>query len=230
MENIISFRDVTKEFSGKIIVEKINFDISQGTINVMIGPNGAGKSTIAKILLGIIKPSSGRVVKSKSLKISYVPQSLSIRKDMPITCKEFAKLDDLSKENLAHDIYESEQNIDDIWNKDIQSLSSGQLQLFLLTLALSKKPDLLVLDEPTAFLDVDAQARFYKFLNDKNNWPSNRSIFLISHELHSVLSSADQVLCINHHICCSGKPFKTNDQIEANVGSYRHIHDHKHLS
>ncbi|MDX1923941.1 MAG: metal ABC transporter ATP-binding protein [Rickettsiaceae bacterium] len=225
---ILEFENISKNFNNKTIIESVSFKIHKNTINVLVGPNGAGKSTIAKILLGIEDPSLGRVIKNDYLRVSYVPQAFKISDQVPLTCKEFAYLCNINRENFMDSIYEKSSDIDKIWSKDLSTLSSGQLQFFLLAIAFSSNPDLVVLDEPTAFLDVDLEDIFYSTIEKVKNKSKKMSIFLISHDLHHVISSADQVLCINHHICCSGKPFKTHNSLSSNIGVYKHTHDHRH--
>lgn len=224
---ILSFQEVTKKFSGKIVVEGVSFTIEPSTINVLIGPNGAGKSTIAKLITGIEKATSGKILKKENLSISYVPQNFKLSKDLPITCGDFANSLGVKKQNLVLDLLENMADINELWKQNLGALSSGQMQFFMLSLAFSSKADLIVLDEPTSFLDVDLEKVFYSFI-DEFRKKTETAIFLVSHELHTVTNIADQVLCINHHICCSSKPFKSESDIVVNIGIYEHKHDHSH--
>ena len=216
---------VSKKFGPKLVVENMSFSISKGTITVLLGPNGAGKSTIAKIILGIESPTSGILKKASGIKISYLPQNLTTPNSMPITCGEFARINNINYQRILDFAPEDEVLIKKIWDIQISTISSGQRQLFSLLLSLCSDANLIVLDEPTSFLDVDAQTSFYKKIKriKQEGW---RAIFLISHDMYNVISSADQVLCINHHICCSGKPLQDDNQLD--IFAYKHMHDHKH--
>jgi zinc transport system ATP-binding protein len=224
---ILELNSVTKKFSGKTVVEGISFKIYTSTINVLVGPNGAGKSTIAKILGGILKPCEGQIIEHIKLKKTYIPQQTRPPYSLPLTCSEYARIQNIKKEDIINGFYESEDSLDKIWNKQLNEISSGQAQFFMLSTAFAYDSDIIILDEPTSFLDVDFEAKFYEKLKDLVS-KRKTSIFMISHELHSVVNSAHQVLCINHHICCSGKPVFSNDSIKSNIGTYKHSHNHTH--
>ncbi len=227
---ILELSNISKYYDSKIAVENVSFQILAGTINVLLGPNGAGKSTIARIMLGIEAPLSGQVKKTSGLKVAYVPQNLNIASTIPITCKEFAKINGIIlTENIINFLYEDPHLLAGIWSKELFKLSHGQRQLFLLALAFSSHAGLVVLDEPTSFLDIDSEARFYTMITDLKKQSPSTSVFIISHDMHHVINSADQVLCINHHICCSGKPIRDYDDTARDiVSTYKHTHDHKH--
>jgi zinc transport system ATP-binding protein len=227
MESLVEFESVSKSYDKKIVVEGISFKINPSTINVLVGPNGAGKTTIAKILAGVITPSFGLVKEKLGLKKSYIPQQSTRNSSMPITCSELSEILELSKNAIMDSFYDSELELDRIWNKQLSEISSGQAQLFMVSTAFASNADLIILDEPTSFLDIDFESRFYNKLEEIIR-DKGRSVFIISHELHSVVKSADQVLCINHHICCTGKPFASNNDLIANIGTYHHTHDHTH--
>ena len=126
-------------------------------------------------------------------------------------------------------------NIKDILERQIQELSGGQQQKILLLKALSNNPNLLVLDEPTQYLDINAVEDFYTII-DSIKKTKNCSILLISHDLLTIMKKTDAVYCVNNHVCCSGSPEKVNSHPEyislfggkSNVGIYQHHHDHKH--
>lgn len=223
---MIELVDISKSYDKKVIVEGISFKILPSTVTVLIGPNGAGKTTIAKIIAGLEKPTSGYISTDLSTKISYVPQYINPCKEIPIRVSDFVNILGLRKKDLIGNLYNSEDEVNIFWDSQLLELSSGQMQLLMVAQAFAAKPNLVILDEPTAFLDIDFAARFYKFIEKIKK---EISVFIISHELHSVINSADQVLCINHHICCSGKPFVNDDSINTNLGIYKHHHNHKHF-
>ena len=227
MDSLVEFSNVTKIYNKTTIVDGVSFKIIPSTITVLVGPNGAGKSTLAKILLGIEKPTSGHVVAKKNLKLSYVPQNFKTVYEIPVLARDFIKSIGLTRRDIINAALQEYEELDHILSTDLQSLSGGQIQSLLLFIAFAQKPDLIILDEPTSYLDIDAEINFYKTIEEQRK-KENLSIFIISHDLHSVIDSADQVLCINHHLCCSGRPFKAMNSLEANIGIYKHTHDHKH--
>lgn len=225
---LAEFHSVTKYFNNKLVVDDVNFKIDTSTITVLMGPNGAGKSTIAKMLIGLEKPSSGTIKKKNDLRISYLPQGFKTQKEIPLRFCDYAYLNNLEKDNLVGVVFDSKKKIDHIWDKSLLDMSGGELQTLLLAVSFAKNPDLLILDEPTTYLDFDLETRFYDMIEDQKK-ENNMSIFIVSHDLHTVTKNADQVLCLNQHLCCKGSQENMKDFIKgSNIGIYQHFHDHKH--
>jgi zinc transport system ATP-binding protein len=223
---LITFSNVTKKYDSKIVIDNVNFSIERSNITVLMGPNGAGKSTIAKLLIGTEKPTSGDITRKKNIKISYLPQGFKPKKEIPIRAIDYLECMNLETVNLIGSVYDSQDSIDKILYKDMNQMSGGELQTFLLAVIFAQKPDLLILDEPTAYLDFDREKKFYKMLETERD-KKKMSIFIISHDLHSVINSSDKVLCLNHHICCEGLP-NIDISSDANISIYEHKHDHNH--
>lgn len=224
---LVEFENVTKFYKKKLIIDKVNFIIEPAEINVLIGPNGAGKSTIAKLLIGTESPSIGQIRKRKSLNIAYVPQGFKPNYEIPIKAKNYCNYLGIDhKSKLEGDVYNIDQ-IDEIWEMPLNNMSGGQLQSFLLATSFAMNPELLILDEPTTHLDIDSESKFYQILENQRKI-RKMSIFIISHDLHSVMETADNVLCLNHHICCSGKPVSESKILKSNIGVYHHYHSDKH--
>ena len=225
--------NISLEVNQNQILRNISITINKGEIITLIGPNGGGKTSIARILLGILSASSGKIIKDPDLKIGYMPQKISFDSTIPLTSRDFITL---SKQNVTidEDLVKT-LNVANILDKQIQDLSGGQLQKILLIKALSHNPDLLVLDEPTQYLDIGAIEDFYSIIDDIKK-TRNCSILLISHDLLTIMKKTDSVFCINNHICCSGEPEKVNQHPEyislfgnkSNFGIYQHHHNHKH--
>lgn len=232
MTTLVEFKSLSKRFNKKILVDNISFKLKKGEITTLIGQNGVGKTTLAKILLGQEKYSSGELIIKPNIKIGYVPQKLDFGFNMPMTAKGLLK--SLSPDGIDYDLIDLEEFIgyNKIKNKDIALISGGELQKLLLTGTLMSKPDLLILDEPTQFLDVTSQQEFYQILRELKEKLSI-TIFMISHDLFTVMKHTDQVVCINGRVCCIGKPtdLSTNPDLKnalSEIGVYIHNHDHKH--
>ena len=229
---LVSFHDVYKDFAGQILLDGVNFSINKSEITTLIGQNGAGKTTIAKLILGVEKPSKGTVRMAKSSKIGYVPQKLDYSANMPITCGALLNL--LAPSANSAEVSELKDFIDikDINKKSISDMSGGMFQKLLVACTILSKPDLIIFDEPTQFLDLVSQQKFYQLIN-KIKDEKKTTIFIISHDLFTVMKNTDQVICLNKHVCCSGKP---SDMYEnqgmksalSEIGLYIHHHDHKH--
>lgn len=232
MTTLVEFNSLSKSFHNKTLVDNISFKLNKGEITTLIGQNGAGKTTLAKIILGQESYNSGKLIVKPDIKIGYVPQKLDFGFNMPITAKGLLKT--LAPNGLDYDLIDLEEFIEynKIKNKDISNISGGELQKLLLVGTLMSKPDLLILDEPTQFLDVTSQQEFYKILRELKD-KLGITIFMISHDLFTVMKNSDQVICLNKHVCCSGKPtdLDTNPDFKnalSEIGVYVHNHDHKH--
>lgn len=227
MTILASFNKVSHRNGNYQVLEDVSFDLKQNTITTLVGPNGAGKTTIAKLLLKLKNPSSG-TVKNSAKKLGYVPQRLQFNTDLPMNCEMLMKL--ISPKFKASSLYRdllSFSRFEDIKKQNINDLSGGQLQRLILAGGMLNEPDLLVLDEPNQSLDVDGQEEFYSILN-KMKSSVKTTVFIISHDLFTVMKKSDQVLCLNHHLCCKGRPTHTIVKGSENIGFYNHIHDHKH--
>ncbi len=233
---IARLENVSLSINCQPILNEINLELDSGKITTLIGPNGGGKTSIARILLGILKPSLGKVVRNSKIKIGYMPQKISIDRTIPLTAKDFIQLSthkiifDQSLKNLA-----ARLNVEKILDRQIHDLSGGQLQKILFLRAITKNPDLLVLDEPTQYMDIAATQDFYQIIDEVRKI-NNCAILLISHDLHAVMQKTDLVFCVNHHICCHGSPESVNQHPEylslfgqkSTLAIYQHHHDHQH--
>jgi len=229
-------KNISLKLNEQQILKNINLRINRGQITTLIGPNGGGKTSIARILIGILKPSSGEVFIQKNIKIGYVPQKLEIEKTIPLRVMDFLEL--FAQKNTKNQLLIIKKlNIGTILEKSLHQISIGQMQKILLAQALMNSPDLLVLDEPTSNMDISAQADFYNLLEEIRK-QQNCAILLISHDLHIVMQQTNQVICVNHHICCEGNPESINNHPEYlslfgkhkinNIAIYPHHHDHLH--
>ena len=219
----------------KWLVKGVSLKIKKGEIVTLIGPNGSGKSTTAKIALGIYKKIEGEVEKYTD-KVGYVPQKISIDWTLPLRVSDFMVLTENLKED---DIKEalSLTGVIHLKNKNLGDLSGGEFQRVLLARAISKKPELLVLDEPVQGVDYTGEIALYELIK-KISDTLNCGILLISHDLHTVMTATDHVVCLNGHVCCSGSPidvaknneYKTlfGEQASQILSVYEHKHDHEH--
>ncbi|WP_262589235.1 ATP-binding cassette domain-containing protein [Candidatus Pelagibacter communis] len=221
--------------NGKWLVEGVSLKVEKGKIVTLIGPNGSGKSTTAKIALGIYKNIEGNVEKYTN-KIGYVPQKISIDWTLPLRVYDFMLL----TENIDEEVIDEALNLTGVIhlkNKNLGNLSGGEFQRVLIARAISKKPELLVLDEPVQGVDYTGEIALYELIK-KISDTLNCGILLISHDLHTVMTATDHVVCLNGHVCCSGTPMDVakNNEYKTLFGEkasqilsvYEHKHDHVH--
>ncbi len=215
----IKVKDLGVSFGDNIVLSGINLHVHCGTITAIIGKNGGGKSTFVKALLGEVK-HTGQIEyrntesgSKKNLKIGYVPQNLNIDKSIPMSvydlftsfCFDVPVLFRSKKINekilKALSVFDAEDLID----KPIGTLSGGQLQRVLLSMAIYDEPKLIILDEPVSGIDSSGMRLFYekmKFL--KENY--DMAILIVSHDLEYVYKYADNVLLLDKSVIAAGSP------------------------
>ena len=234
---LVKLKSAGFRLNDKWLVQGVSLQVEKGKIVTLIGPNGSGKSTTAKIALGLHKNIEGEVQKLTD-KIGYVPQKISIDWTLPLRVKDFMLLTDDLNDKLIDEAL-TLTGVDHLKNKNLGNLSGGEFQRVLLARAISKKPELLVLDEPVQGVDFTGEIALYELIKNISE-NLNCGILLISHDLHTVMSATDHVVCLNGHVCCSGSPMDVakNNEYKALFGEqasqilsrYEHRHDHVHTS
>ena len=235
-KTLISAHDISLTRRGKIVLDKVNFELRQGEFLTIIGPNGAGKSSLIKVLLGLIKADSGNIKRAKKLKLGYMPQAFSPNPFMPLKVLDFCNLNQKVAPSFLQETAKL-TGIKSLLEAPLKTLSGGELQRVLLTHALLNKPNILILDEPAQNLDVDGQMHLYKLIQNIHQ-QQGCAVLMISHDLHRVMKQSTQVLCLYHHICCMGKPETLikdaqfndlyADQMDELMTTYEHHHNHCH--
>jgi zinc transport system ATP-binding protein len=234
MSALLTLSNIDKHYGKQDVLNNISLTINRGEIITLIGPNGAGKSTLLKIILGLLKPTNGKIWKKRGLRVGYMPQKLHIEESLPLSLHDFLML--IPKVN-ANDIPQALDRcgIQRLQHRPLQRLSGGETQRALLARALLSKPDLLVLDEPVQGVDINGQIQLYNLINNLRD-ELDCSVLMVSHDLHLVMAKTDSVICLTQHICCSGHPdiVSAEPSYQALFGSnstlaqYTHHHDHHH--
>ncbi len=222
---------------GKLsVLQSVDLEVRKGEIVTLIGPNGAGKSTLLKLVLGLLQPSAGTAFRRPDLRVGYVPQRLHVDAILPITARRFLCLPKRSDEARLMACLE-EVGAPQVLGRAMQDLSGGEMQRLLLARALLRDPDLLILDEPLQGVDIGGQQSLFQLIETVRT-SRGCGVILVSHDLHVVLAGTDRVVCLNKHICCSGKPESVSrnpayltlfgQQNAEGVALYQHRHDHHH--
>jgi zinc transport system ATP-binding protein len=232
---LVELNKVGFKQNNKWLVEGVSLKVEKGKIVTLIGPNGSGKSTTAKIALGIYKDIEGSVKKFTN-KVGYVPQKISIDWTLPLRVYDFMLLTEEIKDDAIDEAL-ALTGVTHLKNKNLGNLSGGEFQRVLIARAISKKPELLVLDEPVQGVDYTGEIALYELIK-KISDTLNCGILLISHDLHTVMTATDHVVCLNGHVCCSGTPMDVakNNEYKTLFGEkasqiltvYEHKHDHVH--
>lgn len=234
--SLIAAKAVSVTYGGNTVLDRVDLAIEAGEIVTLVGPNGSGKSTLVKVLLGVIAPNSGEITRQPGLTVGYVPQKLHIDGNFPLTVARFLALPTRAS-NAQVARVSALTGINALSRQQMTSLSGGQFQRVLLARALLTDPALLVLDEPTQGLDQNGEAAFYELIEQVRQ-ETGAGIFMVSHDLHVVMSASDRVICLNRHVCCAGAPSVVSEAPEyralfghgtlGTLALYQHKHDHTH--
>lgn len=220
---------------GHWVLRDIDLDLAEGEVITLIGPNGGGKTTLIRCLLGLIKPDAGTMRRAAGLRIGYVPQRFQIDPAIPLTVRRLLSLMRPAADRAALAAV-AETGVAHVLDRAVQDLSGGELQRVLLARALLAEPQLLVLDEPVQGVDPGGEAALYRLIGDLRD-RHGLGVLIASHDLHLVMAETDTVLCLNGHICCSGRPQQVSEHPaylslfgsrSAALAVYRHEHDHSH--
>jgi len=237
MNNIIDLQGVNLTFGHIPVLRDINLQIGEEEFFGIIGPNAAGKSTLLKILLGLIKPDSGTIKlfgsepeKARS-RIGYVPQHPGFRRDFPITVLDVVKLGQLGSIHPTAELPAKlaaamdAVSLDDLAGRQIATLSGGQLQRVLIARALACEPEILILDEPTANIDLRAEEDIFALLKQYNK---HMTIIVVSHDIAFISGYVHRVACLNQSLVCHRTEDISGKTIEALYGAPVKMINHHH--
>ncbi|MCW8962444.1 MAG: ATP-binding cassette domain-containing protein [Gammaproteobacteria bacterium] len=221
---------------GTKVLNNIDISLWPREILTLVGLNGSGKSTLVKALGGLIMPDEGAVTRREGLRIGYCPQHAHPDNTLPMSVMDFLQLTQAAPGMDAIGVLE-EVGISGLENRQLSALSGGEYQRLLLARAILRKPDVLMLDEPMAGVDVAGQSDLYQLIPQLRD-RYGCGVILVSHDIHVVMAATDRVICLNHHVCCSGHPESVavhpefvslfGAQIAETLAVYKHQHDHSH--
>jgi zinc transport system ATP-binding protein len=206
-EIILQFEDVSFSYNTFKVFDSIKFHIHEGEFIALSGANGTGKTTILKLILGLEKPEAGKISllendpRKVRDRVGYVPQLSGFDRSFPISVKDVVKMGRLhplsrrytKEDQEAVDDAIHQVDIADLSNRSYSALSGGQRRRVLVARALAAKPDFLILDEPTANMDVESEERLYKTLDSLKR---KTTILIVTHDTGFVSSLTDRVLCL----------------------------------
>lgn len=245
---LVIVENVSFSFGGTEVLRDVSFSISPGDFLALIGPNGSGKTTLIRVILGILRPTGGRVLLmgegveqfTQWKRIGYVPQKAthmdpyfpaSVREVVAmglISSKSFPRL--LTRQNeLAIDRALEQVGMKELKGRRIGELSGGQQQRAFIARAIVNGPDVLFLDEPTAGVDADTQERFYDMLAELNR-RGGLTIVLITHDFGTITKHVNKVACLNQRLVFHGthEAFCSSPVVQEILHGEHHLICHRH--
>jgi zinc transport system ATP-binding protein len=239
MNPVIQVQDVSFSYGGSAVLKDVNLDLEKGEFLGLVGPNGGGKSTLLKVVLGLIKPSTGRVIvfgkppeKGRAY-IGYVPQWASFQREFPISVQQTVLLGRLGRTRAAGGYTKQDKaivlkvmekaHILDLRHRSIGNLSGGQLQRVLVARALACEPEILLLDEPTANIDQRGEEDIFDWFRELN---TRLTILLVSHDIGFISRYVERVACLNQTLVCHRTEAISGEIIQNLYGTPMHLIQH----
>ncbi|NDH47566.1 MAG: metal ABC transporter ATP-binding protein [Acidimicrobiia bacterium] len=219
---LVRFDHVSCSYGNGPVIENVDLTVGPGEFVGIVGPSGSGKTTLLRAMLGSVKPVHGSVHRSNDLRVAYVPQLETVDWNFPVTVSEvvamsrpqrswWPKLQPDERAEIEHVL--EHLGLAGLSSRHIRELSGGQQQRVFLARALMQKPDLLVLDEPTAGVDVRTRHEVLHVLADLNEArPDQRSgesgiaIVLTTHDLNGLAAHLPRLICFNRTVVADGSP------------------------
>ena len=232
-EALIAAEGLSVHAGGMQILDRVSLAVFPREIVTLIGPNGSGKTTLLKALLGLVQ-AQGAIKRRPGVKIGYVPQNFVRDVSLPMTVAGFLTLFAPAKSAQAA---LARVGVAHARTRQLAALSGGELARVLLARTIAGHPDLLVLDEPLAGVDVAGEAALYHLIAEIRD-ELGCGVLLVSHDLHVVMAQANRVICLNRHICCEGDAHAVvrdpaflelfGARAAGELALYAHHHDHAH--
>ncbi|MBS3818118.1 metal ABC transporter ATP-binding protein [bacterium] len=245
---MIQVKDVWFNYGRGPVLKEVSFDIRHGDFLAIIGPNGSGKTTLLKVILGLLKPSRGRIqIMGKDLnefsqwqKIGYVPQKAThIDPSFPVSAREVVSMGLLSSKKSSRMNKEEEKSyiqralrmvgMEEVKNRRIGMLSGGQQQRIFIARAIVNQPHILFLDEPTTGVDAETQGHFYDMLGYINK-KQEITVVLITHEIGILNKHVNRVACLNQRLTYHGShaEFCQSKTFKKWLAEGHHVISHQH--
>lgn len=227
MKPIIEIKNLSAGYDGRTVLHDINLDVYEQDFLGIIGPNGGGKTTLIKCILGLLKPTGGEIIlhapDKSQLFLGYLPQYNTIDRKFPISVEEVI-LSGLSIQKSLSSRFTPEQKekgkqiiarmgLEGLERRSIGQLSGGQLQRALLGRAIISDPAVLILDEPSTYIDKRFEARLYELLAEINK---ECAIILVSHDIGTVLQQVKSIACVNETLDYHPDTGVTTEWLEKN--------------
>ena len=216
-DTVISLSGIGFERDSRVILRDINLDIRRRDFVAITGPNGGGKTTLLRIILGLVKPTRGRVCRQPDMSVGYLPQKNMIDAHFPISVREVVEsgllnVKDISRDERADRVAGAIAlvELDEHASRPIGLLSGGQLQRALLARAVISRPSVLVLDEPLSYIDKKFEEHLYRIIADIAR---TTTILLVSHEMTEISTMATRHLIVDVglHECCAAHHYFHSD-------------------
>lgn len=241
MNSVIEIENVSFSYAGTSVVDNVSLVVIEEEFIGLIGPNAGGKTTLVKLILGLLKPDTGRIrvlgqsAENARTRVGYVPQHPMFNRAFPITVQDTVMMGSINSGNLFGSYRHEQRQVGagvmeildllPIARQPLASLSGGQLQRVWIARALCSQPEILVLDEPTASIDIRAEEDIFAILKQYN---SNITILVVSHDIAFISSYVNRVACLNRTLICHDVESIDGKTVEELYGGHVSMIHHEH--
>ena len=225
---LIELENVTCRYGRDPVLIDVDITVRPGDFFGVVGPSGSGKSTLLKAMAGAVHPVAGRIVRPRSTAIGYVPQVETVNWFFPVTVREAVLMARIGGRHVPwsskEDVRQADRVLErlglgELSNRHIRELSGGQQQRVFVARALLRRPDLLLLDEPTSGVDVRTRHDVMHLIHELHH--EGIAIVLTTHDLNGIASHLPQIVCLNREVVAVGRPRHviTPDVLERTYGA-----------
>jgi ABC-type Mn2+/Zn2+ transport system ATPase subunit len=232
---LIEAKGITCGYGGDPVLVQVDLSVGKGDFIGVVGPSGCGKTTLIRALLGAVVPSSGRVLRSAGLSVAYVRQTETVNWDFPLTVEECVLMGRTGGRILPWASKTERQELSRVLDRlgilqlgkrHIRELSGGQRQRVFIARALMRRPQLLLMDEPTSDVDLKTRHEVLHLLDDLNR--EGLSIVITTHDLNGIAAHLPWLVCLNREVLGAGPPDRvlTPDVLERTYGARMDVLQH----
>jgi zinc/manganese transport system ATP-binding protein len=233
---LVRLRGVSARYDHHVVLEDVSLEIVEGAFIGVVGPSGSGKTTLLRVLTETVRPAAGTVERRAGLRVSYVPQVETVNWSFPVTVAQCVLMARNERDRLWPWASRDEKaevtrvldrlGIGELADRHIRQLSGGQQQRVFLARALLRRPDLLLMDEPTSGVDVRTRHEVLHLLDELNG--DGIAMLLTTHDLNGIAAHLPHLVCLHKRVIGAGRPqdVLTPKILEATYGARMEVLEH----
>ena len=234
-DDLIRLERVSCRYGAEPVLVDVDLRIGEGQFIGVVGPSGSGKTTLLRVVMGAMSPSAGVATRRDGIRVGYVPQVETVNWSFPVTVGECVlmarttgrRLPWASRAERAEVTGVLERlGIGELADRHIRELSGGQQQRVFIARALLRRPELLLLDEPTSGVDARLRHEVLHLLDDLN--AAGVAILLTTHDLNGIAAHLPRLVCLNRSVISAGRPEEvlTEEVLERTYGASMQVLEH----